>query len=162
MTFGKLSILIQTLITLERYNMKKILLILILSIFLVGCTNTYKLESNMYESNIIVIDNEELLEMEKDKNFILLVSQVGCSLSNDFDEVVTNISNEKDITIYKVMFSNIEGTKLSKKIKYYPSLVIYKDGNIKDYLKSNKEKDLDYYKSKDKLIKRIEKRIILK
>ena len=32
------------------------------------------------------------------------------------------------LAIYKMQFKDIKGTKLEKHVKYYPSLVIYKDG----------------------------------
>ena len=40
-------------------------------------------------------------------------------------------------------------TELKEYIKYYPSLVIYYEGEIVDYLDTNSDSDSEYYKSVD-------------
>jgi len=40
---------------------------------------------------------------------------------------------------------------ITDRIKYAPSMFIYKDGQVIDYLDSSSDEDYDYYKSVDKL-----------
>lgn len=46
-------------------------------------------------------------------------------------------------------FSDMKETELKEYIKYYPSLVIYYEGEIVDYLDANSDSDSEYYKSVD-------------
>ena len=53
------------------------------------------------------------------------------------------------ISFYKIPYSKIKNTELGKKIKYYPSFIIYQNGKIIDYLEADKNEDLKRYKNVD-------------
>jgi len=51
------------------------------------------------------------------------------------------------MSFYKIKFTDIKEINLGKKVKYYPSFVIYKDGKVVDYLESDKDEDINKFKN---------------
>lgn len=99
-------------------------------------------------SEIKEITIEELNELSKEKHsFALLIYQPMCLVSTSFNEIVENYSKTNQITFYKMAFSDIKDTSLNKKVTYYPSLILYKDGKIKTYLDATKNSDIEYFSS---------------
>lgn len=137
--------------------MKKIIssFILIFIIILTGCEKEVSypitLSSTYYkESKFIDIDSKKLNKLiDSKESFVLFVYQPLCINSYEFNKVLTDFINNYGLTIYKVPFSDIKDTKLGDTIKYYPSFVIYNNGEIVDYLDAESDSDIEYYKSVD-------------
>ncbi len=135
--------------------MRKIFLILLLSLGLAGCGNNeiepFWLEEEYYNnSRVREIGIEEFNELiEKEESFGVFIYQNLCPSSLDFENVLNEFLEEYQISFYKLSFTNMEETELSKDIKYYPSFAIYHDGNLVDALDANSDEDTDYYKSLD-------------
>ena len=136
--------------------MKKVFSLLAVSILLVtGCSsqeqqkNSFYLDKEMYENgtfiNIEALDLEEMIEQKK--SFALFIYQPLCTTSSNFEEILTKYIQENNVTIYKIPFSEIKNTSLSKKIKYYPSFAIYEKGKVVDYLDAKSDEDLNVYKT---------------
>ena len=85
-----------------------------------------------------------------------------CIVSSNFNEIVTSYSKTNQITFYKIEFSKIKGTSLNKKITYYPSFVLYKEGNVKTYLDATKNSDIEYFSSEKGFSKWINRYLKLK
>ena len=69
---------------------------------------------------------------------------------------------EEKISIYKIAFSDIKDTEIGKSVKFYPSFIIYNNGNMIDFLESNKDEDVNYYTSKEGFKKWFTKYVKLK
>lgn len=112
---------------------------------------TFYLENAYYgTNNITEINIDELNKLiDNKKSFALFVYQPMCITSSDFEDVLNDFLKDKQISIYKVAFSNIKDTKIGKQIKYYPSFIIYNKGKMIDFLEADKDSDVAYYTSKD-------------
>jgi len=136
-------------------NYKKIiLLILIISCLLLnGCSeNKFTLETKYYTTsttNELESKNFNQLLTNKE-SFAIFIYQPLCAASDAFEVVINDFVSKYQISFYKMSFANMKNTSLNEVIKYYPSLVIYHDGKLVDYLDANSEKDAKYYKSVDK------------
>lgn len=123
-----------------------------LCIFLSGCgkkIEKFSLEEKYYQSS-------EFNELDKDKfndlienkeSFAIFIYQPLCSTSYEFNKILTQFSKKYQVSSYKMPFSKMKETALGDKIKYYPSLVIYNEGKLVDYLDANSSKDTNYYKN---------------
>lgn len=141
--------------------MKKLLLIIcpiiLVLIILLSVVLFYKkdqhffLEDEYYKDNTInEIEISELNKLIKNKeSFALFIYQSMCITSSDFEEVLNDFLTENKISIYKIPFSSIKDTEISKYVKYYPSFVLYNKGKMIDYLEADKDEDLKYYSSKE-------------
>ncbi len=124
----------------------------------------FYLEDKYYESKEMTeIKNEELNDLiDKKESFIVFVYQTQCAASSKFEDVLLEFLEENQVRMYKVLFSNIKETKLGKKLKYYPSFLIYHKGELVDYLRSDKDEDVEYFKTKEGFKKWLTKYVILK
>ena len=136
---------------------KSILILFILSILIIvfmiinkNNNKTFYLETKYYGTNSMVeIKEKELNKLINNKeSFAVFIYQPMCVTSSDFENILSNYLKDKKISIYKIAFSNIKDTKLGKKIKYYPSFVIYNKGKMVDFLEADKDEDINYYTSK--------------
>lgn len=139
-------------------------------ILIAGCNNNelFFLEDEYYsnynqENTFLEIENKELNELIKDKkSFGVFIYQPMCISSNDFEQVLADFTNTYEINFYKIAFSNIKDTALGEKVKYYPSFAIFKEGKLVDYLESDKDEDIEYYKSSEGFKKWFTKYVELK
>ncbi len=145
--------------------MKKILCIAILLIMLTACTKEkFKLNDTYYNNpSFEEVDGNTLKELEDDsESFLVMVYTTGCFSCMDFEKVLTEFTEEYKLNILRININDIDKTKLKDKIKYTPSLVIYKEGKVYKYLDADSDKDTKYYKSTDTLKEWLDKYIELK
>lgn len=144
--------------------MKKGLLIILSIIFITGCTKeNFSLEDKYYNNpSFEEIEKAELQTLEKNKeSFLVMVYTTGCFSCMDFEKLLTEFTTQNNLQIFRININDIENTKLANKIKYTPSLVIYKDGKVYKYLDANSDKDTEYYKTTDNLKIWLSKYILL-
>lgn len=131
--------------------MKKFLIfICIFSLLLVGCDNkTFSLEEKYYStSEFIELDTETLEKNVNDKeSFAVFIYQPLCTASYEFNKVLTEFADDYKINFYKMSYNTMKETFLGEKIKYYPSLVIFREGKVVDYLDADSDEDVDYFKN---------------
>ena len=143
--------------------MKKILYIFVLLIILTGCTKEkFKLEDKYYNNpEFTEIDSKELKEMEDNsESLLVMVYTEGCSSCMAFEKVLTEFTKEYNIEIFRINIKDIKNTNISDKIKYTPSLVIYKEGKVYKYLDADSDKDTRYYKDTTNLKEWLDKYIL--
>ncbi len=137
------------------YMKKKILLIFILMIAIIVFffTNNkriepFKLENKYYESSgYLDLNEKEFNQLIKNKeSFLVFIYQDLCIISDDFNKVLDEFLIKYQISIYKFNFSKLENVNLNKKIKYYPSFIIIKEGKIVAYLKADEDNHNKMYK----------------
>ena len=144
--------------------MKKILCVLLVVILLSGCSKEkFSLENKYYDNGeFSEIDKTKLNELEDNsESFLVMVYTTGCFSCMDFEKVLTEFTKDNNLTVFRININDIEGTKIEEKIKYTPSLVIYKKGALYKYLDANSDDDTEYYKSTDSLKKWLDKYITL-
>lgn len=132
---------------------KKLILLVVVLLLLVGCKqDKFYLDSEHYgKAAITDIDSNRLKEIEKDGNKTLVfVYLPGCSSCTEFKAVLNDFTTEYNLGLYSISIRDVEGTK-AENIEYAPSLMIYNDGKVVDYLDSASDEDLPYFKSVDKL-----------
>lgn len=137
--------------------MKKLIgfsLAMIFCFLLVGCNNkqdTFSLDKEYYQNNSFnELDKNTFDDLiNNKKSFAIFTYQPLCSTSYEFNKILTEFANQYQISFYKMSFSDMKETELKEYIKYYPSLVIYYEGEIVDYLDANSDSDSEYYKSVD-------------
>ena len=143
-----------------------ILLLISITIFVLKNKPELKfyLEDKYYEkSGFVDIDDTKLNELiDSKESFALFVYQPACVTSSNFEKVLNEFLDENPIQIYKIAFSNIKDTSLSKKIKYYPSFAIFNEGKMIDYLDADSDDDLKYYETKDGFNKWFTNYVLLK
>lgn len=109
-----------------------------------------KLEPKYYkEAALLTIDKDELLKLEKSKeSFIVYTSTEGiCACSIPFDPIIEKFIKKHDLTFYFFEFRNKKGTTIDKYITHSPSVIIYKDGKVVEYLKYDSDDHIKYYES---------------
>lgn len=130
-----------------------VLVLLIISIvsLLLLSNKTFYLEENYYSSNEMTeINIDELNDLTKKKeSFAVFLYQPSCIASTNFENVLNEFIEKNKISIYKLTFSSIKNTDIGKKIKYYPSFIIYNKGKMVDFLESDKDEDVEYYTSSE-------------
>lgn len=137
--------------------MKKLIVFSLTMIFcflLFGCNNkkdTFSLDKEYYQNNSFnELDKNTFDDLiNNKKSFAMFIYQPLCTTSYEFNKILTEFANQYQISFYKMSFSDMKETELKEYIKYYPSLVIYYEGEIVDYLDTNSDSDSEYYKSVD-------------
>ncbi len=145
----------------------KLIIILALIITCIACDKKiepFDLKEEYYkESKMIDLEQEDLEKMLDDKeSFVMYIYLPGCSSCAEFKEVLTEFQENNKLTIYSSQIKYAKETSIGKKIKYAPSFVVYKDGEIVSYLDAESDDDLPYYKTADSFKEWLTKYINLK
>ena len=143
-------------------------LLLLLSIIVVVIKQSpmhqFYLEDKYYsDSKFIEIETNDLNKLINNKeSFVLFIYQPACITSSNFEQILYDYLETNHISIYKIPFSDIKNTTLSKSVKYYPSFAIFNNGKLIDYLDANSDEDLEYYESKEGFEKWFTNYVLLK
>ena len=132
--------------------MRKLLILALFSLLLVGCGNKQEkffLEDKYYQDNTMNELNVDTFSelLENKESFAVFIYQPLCATSSRFEKVLNEVLEEYQISFYKMSFSDMKKTDLADDIKYYPSFALYHDGEFVDALDANSDQDTDYYKS---------------
>lgn len=91
---------------------------------------------------------ENLVKEKKD--FVLYVALPFCSGdSAKFKEYVLDFQRKNHLSFYYLTSDYVKDTSVYETVKYFPAVIIYKDGKILNYLKYDSDEDVKYYKSYD-------------
>lgn len=129
-------------------TVKIISLLIISCLVLTGCgEKTFSLEDKYYMNMTVnEIEKDGLEKLINDKeSFLVFIYQPLCAASSAFEKVLNEFIESYRVSFYKMSFTNMKETELGAEIKYYPSFVIYKDGEMVDYLDANSEEDKESY-----------------
>lgn len=86
--------------------------------------------------------------LNEKKSFLVFVDQSGCITAEGLRKNLEEIQKEKNFKVYRIMFSDARETSMSEYVKFYPSLVIVGQGEIKSWLKADSDEDTERYKTK--------------
>lgn len=124
--------------------MKKLFVVLLLLIMLVGCGNKkFYLDDEYYEKGVITsITRDELNKLEKDKkNFMVFVYLPGCTSCAEFRSVLEGYIEDNSLEFYTIAINDLKDSVILEHIEFAPSLVLYKEGKIVDALDAASDKD---------------------
>ena len=107
--------------------------------FSADCT-TIKTNNGLIFENIV----------KEKKDFVLYVSLPICNGdAAKFKEFVLDFQHKNKVSFYYLTSDYIKDTSVYETVKYFPSVIIYKDGKIINYLRYDSDEDKEYYKSYD-------------
>lgn len=86
---------------------------------------------------------EELINNKK--SFVVLVDQDGCHTADRLKEYIRKWAPGARIKVLKTMFSEMRETSMHEKVKYYPSVVVIENGEIRAFLRADSDEDADEY-----------------
>lgn len=89
----------------------------------------------------------ENIRTEK-KDFVLYVSLPICNGdAAKFKEFVLDFQRKNHISFYYLTSDFVKETSIYETVKFFPSVIIFKDGKIVNYLKYDSDEDKEFYKS---------------
>lgn len=104
-------------------------------------------------SGLTEITAEEFQRMVKaKKNFVVVAHMTICPAEYPLTTVAKELAREENMTIYALTEEEFKKTELAEKIKYLPTAVIYKNGEMVKYLDAEDNNDMKYYQSKEGLM----------
>ena len=134
--------------------MKKILIVLLISLTLTGCIISKKQNDNKirfylsdkyyHTGEFVKVDNKSLEKLNKE-NFILFTYNPYCNLPISCEKIFEEFMKKYNIDFSSIPFSNFNETSYYDNVKYAPSVMIIKEGEVIDYLDANDDKDLQKY-----------------
>lgn len=109
----------------------------------------FYLEEKYYGKNTMKEIRAEELEglVEEKESFAVFVHEPLCSASYSFHKVLKEFGETHQLSFYKITFEDMQSTDLKKDVKYYPSFVIYKEGEPVAYLDAESDEHLPYYET---------------
>lgn len=88
--------------------------------------------------------------IERKKSFVLYVSLPICNGdAAKFKQYVLDFQHNEKVSFYYLTSDYIKDSKIYETVKYFPSVIIVKEGKIINYLKYDSDSDIEYYKSYD-------------
>ena len=150
--------------------MKRVLpLLIVMLVVLVGCgkVSKFSLTDKYYtneEKGLVEVELSEVNEaIEAKDNFVLLIYLAGCSTCQELRPIVEEYLDKANIKMLMLSYDSMEkGSKLKKTVKYAPSVVIFKNGKIIDFLDTASDRDIERFSSYDAFSEWFESYIELK
>ena len=134
--------------------MKKILIVLLISLTLTGCIISKKQNDNKirfylsdkyyHTGEFVKVDNKSLEKLNKE-NFILFTYNPYCNLPISCEKIFEEFMKKYNIDFISIPFSDFKETSYYDNVKYAPSVMIIKEREVIDYLDANDDKDLQKY-----------------
>ena len=88
--------------------------------------------------------------IENKKSFVIYVSLPICEGSTaEFKSYVHDFQKENSLSFYYLTSDYAKETMIFNTVKYFPSVIIVKEGEIVKYLRYDSDEDAEYYKSYD-------------
>lgn len=136
--------------------MKKTLLIIPIIIIVIGViiivnqknnevTEKFYLADKYYNrAEVIDIDASNLKKIEKE-NYLLFTYNNYCAFQIPCEDIFESFTKNENITILSMPFAEFKKTKYYRTVKYAPSVLIVKNGNVVGYLDAEKDEDIPKY-----------------
>ncbi len=129
--------------------MKKVLLLIII-LLLVGCSNEkefYLTEKYYNNGDYISVLASDIKDNE---SYILYTYNNFCILPVHCENIFKEVMEKNKIDVLSIPFEEFKNTSFYKKVKYAPSVLIIKNGEIVAYLDANSDNDLEKYQDTTK------------
>ena len=154
--------------TKKPYIIISIIIVVIIAIIIIAISlfnnHPVKLPDSDYGvSEFVEITSSDYEKMIAEKQtFVLMIDNVGCSTAERLRHMLANFSDSLKFKYYKIMWPDAKTTNLAEHIKYFPSIVIIENGELKSYLDPESDDDTKYYHNAPDLQKWLESYIIFK
>ncbi len=137
--------------------MKKYLFILVPSIIIVSVIIVLKfpkketviskfyLEDKYYDNNKLIDIDASTFNKLKNENYLLFTYNNYCAFQIPCEDIFELFAKEQNIAIVSMAYDEFKKTKLSRTVKYAPSVLIVKNGKIVTYLDAEKDEDIPKY-----------------
>ena len=113
---------------------------------------------NAEEPDLVDLSVEEYGKLvDEKKSFIVFIDQDGCTTADKVREFVKNLTSERKIMVYRMMFRDMKETSLHDGIKYYPSVALVSHGKPVVWLRADSDEDADAYNDYDAFLTWINK-----
>lgn len=129
---------------------------------------TTELDAEFYcdgvcEGGFIEIGKENYEDLIKEKrSFVLFVDQNGCDGADRLRKFSNDYFPESGVKVHKMMFSDLKETTLHEKVKYYPSLVVIRKGDVRAFLRADSDEDADAFNQYGSFIDWVNQHVLLK
>lgn len=139
--------------------------IIFLLFFLIMTNNNknnvrFYLESKYYNNgNAIKMNSSELKKIEND-SFLLFTYNSVCGMAKPCEEIFDTVLKEKKLDYITIPFDEFRKTKFHDVVKYAPSFIIIKNGNIVAYLDADNDSHLKFYQNEEDFASWLEGRVI--
>lgn len=112
---------------------------------------SFRLDPQYYgQSNITEINIDEVKSLiDQRASFVLFAYQSSCSTSDAFKTVLEAFAQQYSVSLLATSFTALRQAQLVDGLKYYPSAIIYHDGQVVNFLDANSDADLPAYESVD-------------
>lgn len=127
--------------------------------------NKFYLKDKHYntEERFIEIDAEQLKDLVKNKeSFAIYTYLPYCTFKIPCDVIFKTFLNNNNMSFYGVPYDELSKVDSFKEIKYAPSVILVKDGDVVTYLDANSDEDLSKYQDVDDFSNWIKKYINIK
>ena len=105
-----------------------------------------------HAEGLVEITAEEFQQMVRaKKSFVAIAHMTICSAEYPLTTVAKQLAREENMKIYALPEEEFKKTGLAAEIKYLPTAVIYKNGELVKYLDAGADEDMKYYQSKEGL-----------
>ncbi len=145
--------------------MKKIILIILITILITGCKkqNTEKMyldEKYYNESEYIEVTAKDIKELNQE-TYLVFTYNNYCNLKIPCDTIFKKVMDKYNITILSLPFEEMKRTFIYDKVKYAPSVIIVKQNKVVAYLDAEKDEDYEKYQNETEFEKWLSKYIYL-
>ena len=127
---------------------KHFVYVFVLALLLTGCTKKiekFYLDDIYYnDGNFITVDAETLNNID-DKNYLLYTYNNFCIFQIPCDDIFKSVMEKHNIDIIGIPFSEFKNTRYYDKVKFAPSVIIIKNGEIVAYLDAESDEDFNRY-----------------
>ena len=113
--------------------------------------NAFYLENNLYNTkeNYEEINSSNVNKLIKEeKSFVLFTYASFCPFSVPSDKIFKSVFEKNNMKLYAISYDKLNNNDVTKKVKYAPSVMIFKKGKIVSYLDAESNEDYDRYQNK--------------
>ena len=141
--------------------MKKVVLLIIAIFLFCGCAKKelFYLNDKYYNNGDYV--NVTSNDINYNESYLLYTYNNFCVLPVHCENIFKEAMDKYKIDVLSMPFDDFKNTNYYKKVKYAPSIIIIKNGEIISYLDANSDKDLDKYQDANKFINWLKEYIYL-
>ncbi len=145
--------------------MKKLLLLILSILFITSCgkQELITLEDKYYNNNTFITSTSTEIDeyLENKESFILYAYNNYCTFSIPCESIFESFMINNNISIVSIPYSEFKNTKLSKKIKYAPTVIIIDKGKVITSLNAESDNDLPKYQDADEFTNWIKEYIVI-